>query len=558
MAYYKDLREVVQSLEQRGKLYRYRDPISLLTELIPFHRVQMRGLPDEDRKTLLFENPVGKDGRRYNMSVLVGCYASSEQILYMGLGCETHLEALERFAQGMLHPVPPVVVNDGPVHEEVHTGEELKRLGLDEVPVPVEEVGFSGIIRTGLPILSQDPETGLINMGTYNGFLRARDRIAMGGGTGRTVMRVHWAKNRAKNQPQPVAIIVGADPAFMAASSAEIPYGKPGLDEITLAGGIAGRPVELVRGVTIPLNVPAHAEMVIEGYISPDPVVQPRLPFGEYAGYMIAEMSPAVMIDVTAITHRRNAMFTPVIVGYTPSDCNVVWGYVLCGLVYHHLKYELNLPVEDVYFPQESGATGICLIRVKDSASQDQVQQMLHAAAKFRVQKYVIAVNEDIELKEHESVFWALFTRTQPIDDVSVLDLGGMRGGGGHDPSRYPIASNYGKTLREAFITGEEHNSTVLINATRKFAFPPAALPAQEYMEHALKLWREREDLPMPRMRHPWHGYTLGYWPENLQEFARLMAQGDWLKVGEMTAKLQAKLSEVPERAGTLVERRST
>jgi 4-hydroxy-3-polyprenylbenzoate decarboxylase len=548
MEYFRDLREFVKLLEERGKLYRYREPIDKDADLIPFHRVQMRGLRDDQRTAILFEKPVGKNGRTYDMSVLVGCYAASEELLYWGLGCENHIEALERFHGGLVHPIPPVVVKDGPAQEEVHTGDELRRLGLEKIPVPVEEPGFSGMVRTGLPILSKDPETGTINMGTYNGFFRARDRIAMGGGTGRTVMRVHWPKAKAKNQPLPVAIVIGCDPAFMAASSAEISYGEPGLDEITLAGGIAGRPVELVRGKTIPLDVPARAEMIIEGTISPDPMVEPRLPFGEYAGYMIAEMSLAVVINVTAITHRKNAMFTPVIVGMAPSDCNVVWGFVHGGLVYHHLKYKHGLPVEEVYFPQEAGADGICLIRAKNGATQDEVNQMLRLAAKHRKQKFIIAVDEDIDVKEHENVFWAIFSRTQPMEDVVIEVIGGTRGGGGHDPSRYPIEANRGRSLNQEFATGEGPNSTVLINATRKWAYPPAALPAREYMERAVQNWRSRKELPEPHLRQPWHGYELGYWPEELKEYARLIAQGEWLKVGEMTAKLQKKLSEAPGR----------
>ena len=546
MAYYKDLREFIQLLEERGKLYRYREPINKDTELIPFHRIQMRGLPDEERRAILFENPVGTNGRTYDMSVLVGVYAASEKLMALAMGCESYQEAIERFHQGLANPIPPVIVDDGPVHEEVHVGDELKELGLDEIPVPVEEVGFSGIIRTGLPMLSKDPETGNINLGTYNGFLRARDRLAAAIGFHRTIIRDHWVKHAPKGEGVPVAIIIGPVPAIMAASSAEIPYGQPGLDELTLAGGIAGEPIELVRCKTVPLEVPAQAEMIIEGYVSHEDM-ELRLPFGEYPGYMAVDKILLPVIHVTAITHRKNAMFTDIIVGVWPSDCNVVWAYAHNSLMYHHLKYEHNLPVEEVYYPQEAGALTMCLIRVSDGVAQETVEQVLQTAADHpRLRsKYLIVVDSDTDLRDHENLVWSLAFRTQPQEDIRILPTGGSQS---LDPSSEPAGTSDGKLslVRSREPGGPRQFSRVLINATRKFHYPPVALPQKQYMEKALEMWRSRGDLPEPHLRWPWHGYTLGYWPEDLEEYAELIAQGEYLKVGEMTAKLQQKVPPAP------------
>jgi UbiD family decarboxylase len=169
----RDLRSVLKQLEQRGKVYRFREPSNKDTELLPVYRVQQRGLQDSERKVLLFENIVGAKRKIYDMSVVAGIYGASEEILALGIGCESPSEILEKWHQGMAHPLPPVLVQDGPVHDEVHTGDEIKELGLDELPIPVEEPGFSGVLRTGLPMITKDPETGVRNVGTYNGFARA-------------------------------------------------------------------------------------------------------------------------------------------------------------------------------------------------------------------------------------------------------------------------------------------------------------------------------------------------------------------------------------------------
>lgn len=530
---YRDLREFIARLEKLGKFYRYREEINKETELIPFYRVQMRGLPDAERKVFLFDNVVGAQGKRYDLSVLVGCYGASEAILALGMGCENYPEMLEKWCEAVAHPTSPVLAKNGPVQEEIHVGKEIQELGLDELPVPVEEPGFSGMIRTGLPMITKDPETGVRNVGTYNGFFRSRDRIACGIAPMRAPMAYHWQAARKRGEHLPLAIVIGATPGVMLTGSAEIPYG---VDELAIAGGLDGRAVEMVPCRTIPLEVPAHAEAVIEGFLSTE-VVEPRLPFGEYPGYLNAEMNLIPVMHVTAITHRKNAMFTPVIVGFPPSDTNVVWGFAHSALLYQHLTRDCRFPVEEVYFPQIGGAANFCLIRIKEGAPQETVAEMLKQAGMQEgvKSKYTVVVDSDIQLRDPELLVWALSFRTQPKEDILVLEKGGT---GGLDPSAAPTGSGSGRT---SSTRGRGEYSRVLINATRKWPYPPVALPKQEYMERALDLWRQRSDLPPPRMAEPWYGYTLGYWPEELQEFADLIAQGEYLKVGERTAKLQEK-----------------
>lgn len=530
MANAQDLRGLVELLDKEKKLHRVSRPINKDTELVPFYRVQLRGLAEPERKVFLFENVVGAQGNKYEMSVLAGIYGASEEVLATGMGCGCYIEMLEKWHHALTRPIAPVLVDHAPVQEEVHVGHEIRQAGLDEFPVPVEDPGFSGMIRTGVPMITKDPETGIRNVGAYNGFFRARDRMVAGIGPSQHAMAYHWRTARRRKEDLPVAIVIGCVPEVMLVASAPIPYGD---DELAVAGGIAGAPIELVRCRSIPLEVPAHAEAVIEGMISTE-IVEPRLTFGEYPGYFNVDYNVRPVIRVTAITHRKNAMFTPLLVGFAPSDDNAIGGFCHSALLYHHLKYECDFPVEEIYFPQTGGGTNFCLIRVKNGASQESVAQILREAARRSKSKYIVVLDWDINLRDPDLLIWALSFSTQPQEDFTILS----DGAGGLDPSAAPTGSGRSKMTS----TEGRKCSRVLINATRKWPYPPVALPRQDYMARALRLWEEERDLPVPRLRDPYYGYRLGYWNEELQDYADLMVQGKYLLAGEKAAKLQETL----------------
>jgi 4-hydroxy-3-polyprenylbenzoate decarboxylase len=533
MSNFRDLRQLVQQLESCGKLYRFKEPINKDTEIGAIFRVQMRGVPENKRKALLFENVFGSTHGRYDMSVLSGIYGASNDILAIALGCENYVQMLDKWHHGLAHPIAPIMTNDGPVHEEVHTGEDLKNLGLDEIPVPVEEPGFSGILRTGLPMITRDPVTAVRNVGTYNAFFRARDRMVAAIGTVHDAMRYHWRAARARNEGMPLAILIGCTPEIMLVGSADIPYGA---DELAVAGGLAGAPVELVRCKTIPLEVPAYAECVIEGVVSTE-IAEPRLPFGEYPGYLNVDYNVRPIFQVTAITHRKNAWFTPVTVGFPPSDTNLVWGFTHAAQLYHVLKYEKNLPVAEVQFPQLGGGSDFCLLRVNPDVSQNDVQKIIEELERSGPAKYMIIVDHDVSLADPELLIWAMSFRTRPREDLKIV-AGGL---GGLDPSAAVTGSGKGKMESAG---SRDQYSRVIINATRKYPYPPLALPRKEFMDKALQIWERHPDLPAPELREPWFGYELGFWTDEMQKFADMIVAGQYLKVGEEMAKRQRPITE--------------
>ena len=128
MAYYKDIREYLQTLEERGKLFRIKSQVNKDTQMHPLVRLQFRGLPEEQRKAFLFENIIDSRGRQYSSPTLVAALAGSSQIFALGMMCKPG-EIGEKFDQARLHPIEPVIVNNGPAYEEVHTGDSLLEHG---------------------------------------------------------------------------------------------------------------------------------------------------------------------------------------------------------------------------------------------------------------------------------------------------------------------------------------------------------------------------------------------------------------------------------------------
>jgi 4-hydroxy-3-polyprenylbenzoate decarboxylase len=530
--YYRDLRHFLEVLESRGKVHRFKQPVCKDTELVPLLRVQLRGTPDgDDRKVLVFEDVRGASGEKYDMQVVSGVYGLSEEILRLALCCESRVEMLERWHHALAHPIPPVVVESGPVQEELHLGHDLTERGLDEIPAPLEEVGFSQVIRTGTPVVTRHPETGVYNVGEYNGFFRDRNRICAGIGPGQDAMRHHWQAARRRGEDLPIAIVVGCTPNLVLPASCRIPYG---LDEFSVAGGLAGEPMQLVPCKTIPLEVPANAEIIIEGLLSID-TLEPRLAFGEYPGYMQLENNNRPVMRVTAITHRKNALFTPVLVGFPPSDSNTISSFCNAALLYHNLRHQCHLPVEDVYVSEMTGGA-FSVVRLEKGASRN-VWQVLHTAAGLNgTAKYLIAVDYDVDVHDPELLIWALTWRVRPENDIVVMK--GRQPG--LDPSFGPTGSSRGRMDQ----SGLHEYHRVLIDATMTGPYPPVALPKREYMERAVEIWRE-EGLPEPRLRTPWYGYSLGYWSEEDQRLADLMVAGDYKAVGRVAREMQVKADQV-------------
>lgn len=517
--YYKDLREYLEILKQNDKLVIIDKPICKDTELTALVRLQYRGLPEEMRKGFLFNDVRDAKGNKMEMRVATGVYASSLQIYALGLGCEPTNEAIaERWARGLINPIKTVTVDKAPVQEVVITKSEIEKgKGLNILPIPVECSGFSGQIRTTNYVITKDPKTGWRNMGVYSAHVFGKSKALWEINRGNHGW-IHWLNAKELGKDLECAIVIGGPPILFYVGAAKIPYG---VDELEVAGGIIGEPIETVKCKTIDLEVPAHAEIVIEGVISTKRL-EPGNAFGEYTGYMATEVFLRPVIEVTQITHRKDPIFTHVISQMPPSESSKVRQVSSENIYLKFLKHDCKVPgIIDVAWHEISQAQW-CVIRLR-KINNAHPWQALYLAAGYesRWGKFFIAVDEDIDARDLDSVIWAMSWRVQPDRDIKIIK-GRFPG---LDLSAYKPDAPYEEKERVT-------SSAVLIDATIKWPYPPVALPKKEYMENAIKIWEEL-GLPKLKLKQPWYGYSLGYWPEEFQRDAEDIVRGDFETVGK-------------------------
>jgi 4-hydroxy-3-polyprenylbenzoate decarboxylase len=516
---YPDLHEHVLALAREGLLVVVDEPINKDTEMHPLVRWQYRGgIAEADRKAFLFTQPTDSKGRRFDISVLVAGLAANRDVYRVGFG--KPLEEIGRtWVEAIANPVAPRVVTDAPCQEVVIEGRDLDRDGaaLDGLPVPISTPGWDNApyLSAG-HYITRDPETGIQNVGNYRGQLKAPRRLGMNPSVElRAGIYAHWLKCKARGEPLPCAVVVGCPPAVSYASVQKMPEN---LDEIAVAGALAGGPINVVRARTVDLLVPAEAEIVIEGLINTE-LLEPEAPFGESHGYVNLQEYNAFM-EVTAITRRRHPILTSFISQVTPSESSVIRRVAMEPLYLHHLRSVLGIKsVQRVAMHEPlTSLYAVIAIQFARGAPESEIWRALHGASSLHrfAGKWIVAVDEDIAPDNADALFWAMSYRCQPQHDLAIVPH--------KDPGHGPRGPHDG---------GE--SAAVLINATLKGTYAPVALPAREFMENAKAIW-ERLGLPPLTPQPPWHGYDLGYWPPELARQAEMAARSDYFELGRNLA----------------------
>jgi 4-hydroxy-3-polyprenylbenzoate decarboxylase len=282
-------------------------------------------------------------------------------------------------------------------------------------------------------------------------------------------------------------------------------------------------PINVVRAKTVDLLVPAEAEIVVEGMIDTE-FLEPEAPFGESHGHVNLQEYNAFM-EVTAITRRRDAILTSIISQVTPSESSLIKRVALEPLFTSHLRDTLAIRgVKRVSMHEPlTNLRKVIAIVVDRSTPTTEIWRALYGAVAWNraAGKYVIAINEDIDPDNADALFWAMSYRANPALDIQILQHRDQ----GHGP-------------RSKRNNGED--ASVLIDATMKEDFPPISLPKREYMERAKQIWEEL-GLPKLKPQAPWFGYTLGEWPDELEQAAQLAVASDYFKTGEALVKRRRK-----------------
>jgi 2,5-furandicarboxylate decarboxylase 1 len=389
-----DLRSFLGLLDERGLLERIERRVDPATEAARLMReLELRG------RAGLFTNVSGSIGSLvYN---LVG----TRELLGLALGCEPR-RLRDSFRNALDHRLEPVRVDEAPVQEIVERADsaDLRRLPL----VTHSEKDAAPYVTAGM-VLAEDPETGLRNVSVNRMMLV--DALE----TGIRMMPpqqlgVIQAKSEAAGRDLPAVVAIGCHPLDTLAAGTSLP---PGEDELALAGGLRGEPVRVARGITVDLDVPADAEIVIEGYI-PSGVREPEGPFGDFLQFYVPEMANH-RFRVTAITHRAKPVYQTMVAG-SREDVN------LLGL---SRETEVGTAVERTgaeLVDLRLGPTILgCTIAIRQRYPGEAKNVGLAALGAYGWLKYCVVVDHDVDVHDMDDVWWAVTTRSSPEQAIRVV-----------------------------------------------------------------------------------------------------------------------------------------
>jgi UbiD family decarboxylase len=393
------LRGFLDQLAGTGQLIDVTEEVDPLFEIAALSRVML----DRRGPALRFTNVKGN-----TMPVVTNLFATRDRFAAtMGV---PENEVHQAWSERVANPLAPVSVTSGPCKEVILKGDEVN-LGLLPTPTWNE---FDGGPYISLPVqISCDPDTGTRNAATYRVQVHDRDRLGMLFGPYR-----HLAVQRAKRpgEPFPIAIALGLPPTAHIAAAAPLPYGS---DELAVAGALRQQPLELVPCETVPLEVPADAEIVLEGYILPD-ALQDEGPYGEFTGFY-GDRAPRPVVKVTCMTSRKDALFLSAYQGRPPQDSTLMQSIPAEAEIRRVLPLS---GLRDIHIT-ESGCGAFTAVASVDKLCEGygkMVGLSILGTWGGRYIKQLTVVDSSIDPRNEDLVAWAVATRVQPHRDIEILN----------------------------------------------------------------------------------------------------------------------------------------
>ena len=362
----------------------------------------------EQGKACLFTNLTGFPGWEVASQLVMD---RSMWAIALGL---PEADVVDAFAGRLRRIIPPVMVDDAPVQEVVEVGEAVDLMKIPAMWTSDRDPGR--YIASGMCII-KDPETGIRNMSVHRAQILGKNT------TGyymlpRQAMRIHQM-HQELGRPMQAAMVIGGHPLIMFASAFVAPFG---VDELAIAGGLLGEPVRLVKCKTIDIEVPADAELVLEGEILPDEIA-PEGPFGEVTG-TYSKVGTAPVFRVKAITRRARPVFYAMSCGMAPSDAHSITCAVVEAKLSQHLRTVDGglVDLADIRCPGGMSPLIVALRMRPRYAGQARTALMAAAASPYLHPKLLVAVDGDIDISDPWAVLRALSSRFDAATGLTKID----------------------------------------------------------------------------------------------------------------------------------------
>ena len=465
---YDDLRSWLAEAERLGEVKTvpgatWKEDIGMATELVSHS--------DEAPAVVFDDIPGVAKGFR----VLVNIFGGKRKNMTLGFPPELDKVALsEAFSEAWDTDriIPPVFVETGPIFDNVALGKDVN---VEIFPTPIWHEGDGGrYIGTGSYNVTQDPETGFLNVGTYRIMLHDQQHVTYNAAPGKHG-RLHHEKYIKRGEKMPVVLVLGGDPLTFLLGGTEVP---DGISEFDVAGGLRGKPLDLVRGKVTGLPFPADAEIVFEGYVHPETIV-PEGPFGDWTGTYTEAGRKRPLCEISAIYYRND----PILLGFVPQSLPDEYSryraITRSALLKQNIEAAGVPDVKAVWAHECGGSRLLYGVSIKQRYDGHAVQAG-HIACQCHVGAYggrwVIVVDDDIDVSNLQELIWAALTRADPVKDIDFL-----RGAWNSpaDPRIEPADRAKGNVT----------NSRMIINACRPFhwrnEFPAAVKPSAEMAQRA-------------------------------------------------------------------------
>ena len=434
---YRSLRDFIGRLEAEGRLVRVTAPVSPVLEMT---EIQTRLLA-EGGPAVLFENVVREDGSAYGMPVLVNLFGTVERVAW---GMERQPDALREVGETLAflrQPEPPgglreawdklpllkqvmamrpKSVGSAPCQEVVLTGGDID---LGRLPVQTCWPGEPAPLITWPLVVTQGPKpeadkADAFNLGIYRMQVTGRNQTLMRWLKHRGGAQHHARWKAEKPEPLPAAAVIGADPGTIIAAVTPVP---DTLSEYHFAGLLRGRKVELVDCKTVPLKVPAEAEIVLEGHVSLEDY-RDEGPYGDHTGYYNA-VEPFPVFTVSAVTMRRDPIYLSTFTGRPPDEPSVL-GEALNDVFVPLLRQQFP-EIRDFWLPPEGCSYRVAVVAIKKAYPGHAKRVMLGVWSylrQFMYTKWVIVIDDDLNARDWTDVIWAMSTNMDPARDITVIE----------------------------------------------------------------------------------------------------------------------------------------